>query len=37
MQFFLGLVPEVYLPDKFKGEECLNHEYERWVCFMNKF
>ena len=27
----------VYLPDKFKGEECLNHEYERWGCFMNNF
>ena len=27
----------VYLPDKFKGEESLNHEFERWGCFMNNF
>ena len=27
----------VYLPGKFKGEECLNHDYERWGCFMNNF
>ena len=36
MHFFLGLVHvQCTFQTSFKGEECLNHDYEPWDCFMN--